>query len=109
LLITLNYIAAKQSKGTKNTAKAIIQILNYCATHPDATLRYRASGMVLHINIDASYLSMPKARSRVGGHHHLSSHSSDPFKVPTADPPSNGPIHTICHKLCHVMASAVEA
>jgi hypothetical protein len=58
LLIALNSLAAKQSKGKENTAKAILQVLNYCATHPYATLCYHASGMVLHIDSDASYLSM---------------------------------------------------
>jgi hypothetical protein len=109
LLVALNSLAAEQSKGTKNTAKAIVQVLNYCATHPDATLRYHARGMVLHIDSDPSYLSMPKARSRVGGHHYLSSNSHDPTKALTANPPSHGPIHTVCHKLRNVMASAAEA
>jgi hypothetical protein len=109
LLVALNYLAAEQSKGTKNTAKAIVQVLNYCATHPDATLRYHASGMVLYIDSGASYLSMPKARSRVGGHHYLSSNSRDPTKAPTTNPPPNGPIHTVCHELRNVMASAAEA
>jgi hypothetical protein len=110
LLVELNSLASEQSKGTENTAKTIVQVLNYCATHPDATLCYYASGMVLHIDGDASYLSMPKARSRVGGHHcYLSSNSRDPTKAPTANPPPNGPIHTVCHKLRDVTASAAEA
>jgi hypothetical protein len=109
LLVALNSLAAEQSKGAENTAQAIIQVLNYCATHPDAMLLHHVSGTVLHIDSDASYLSMPKARSCIGGHHYLSSNSCDPSKAPTADPPPNGPIHTVCHKLRHVMASAAEA
>jgi hypothetical protein len=42
-------------------------MLDYLATHPDATLRYHASDMVLHIHSDASYLSVSNARSRLGG------------------------------------------
>ncbi len=109
MLIALNSLAAKQTKGTENTAKAIVLVLNYCATHPDATLCYHASGMVLHIDSNASYLSMSKARSRVGGHHYPSSNSRDPTKAPTTNPPPNGPIHTVCHKLRDVTASAAEA
>jgi hypothetical protein len=110
LLVSLNSLASEQSNGTQNTAKRIVQLLNYCATHPDATIRYHASGMILHIDSDASYyLSMPKARSRVGGHHYLSSASHNPTQPPTTPPPPNGPIHTICHKLKPVMASAAEA
>jgi hypothetical protein len=36
-------------------------------THPDATIRYHASDMILHIHSDASYLSVSHARSRLGG------------------------------------------
>jgi hypothetical protein len=41
--------------------------LDYLATHPDATIRYHASDMILHIHSDASYLSVSNARSRLGG------------------------------------------
>jgi hypothetical protein len=37
------------------------------AVHPDATIRYHASGMILHIHSDVSYLSVSNARSRIGG------------------------------------------
>ena len=43
--------------------EAAVHLLNYAATHPDATVRFRASDMILHIHSDASYLSKPKARS----------------------------------------------
>jgi hypothetical protein len=42
-------------------------MLDYLATHPDATIRYHASDMVLHIHSDASYLSVSNAQSRLGG------------------------------------------
>ncbi|KAI2497592.1 Reverse transcriptase (RNA-dependent DNA polymerase) [Fragilaria crotonensis] len=35
----------------------LAQLLNYCATHPDATVRFTASDMLLAIESDASYLS----------------------------------------------------
>jgi hypothetical protein len=41
--------------------------LDYLATHPDATIWYHASDMILHIHSDASYLSVSNARSRLGG------------------------------------------
>jgi hypothetical protein len=43
------------------------QLLDYMATHPDATIRYRASDMILHIHSGSSYLSVFNARSRLGG------------------------------------------
>jgi hypothetical protein len=42
-------------------------MLDYLATHPDATIRYHASDMVLHIYSHASYLTVSNARSRLGG------------------------------------------
>jgi hypothetical protein len=43
------------------------QLLDYLETHPDATIRYHESGMILYVHIDPSYLSVSHARSRVGG------------------------------------------
>jgi hypothetical protein len=43
------------------------RLLDYPATYPDATIRYHASDMILHIHSDADYLSASHARSRLGG------------------------------------------
>ncbi len=77
LLVTLGTIAAQQAKATTTTAKAVQQLLDYAHTHPDATIRYRASDMILRLHSDASYLSEAKARSCAGGHFYL------------GDPPTN--------------------
>jgi hypothetical protein len=42
-------------------------MLDYLATHPDATIRYHASNMILHIRSDAQYLLVSNARSRLRG------------------------------------------
>ena len=65
--------------------------------------------MVLHIGSDASYISARKARSRVGGHHYLSSASTDSTNHPIKDPPPNGPLHVVRSIMKNVMASAAEA
>jgi hypothetical protein len=62
----LSDIATEQTKATEKTQATTNQTLDYLATHPDATLRYHASNMVLHIHSDASYLSVSNARSRLG-------------------------------------------
>jgi predicted protein tyrosine phosphatase len=54
VLMPLNDIATEQTKTKEKTQAAINQMLDYLATHPDATIRYHASDMVLHIHIDAS-------------------------------------------------------
>jgi hypothetical protein len=63
----LNDIATEQTKATEKTQATTSKILDYLATHPDATIRYHASNMILHIHSDASYLSVSNARSRLGG------------------------------------------
>jgi hypothetical protein len=69
--VALSSLASQQTKGTQQTAQDAVQFLNYCATHPDATIRYQKSDMILKIQSDASYLSEPKARSRSGGHFYM--------------------------------------
>ena len=96
-------------RSTMKIADNIMWFLNYTATHPNAKIRYHASGMVLHIDSDASYLSIKNIKSRVGGHFYLSTGSDPDTKPPTKPPPSNGPLHTVCSILRNVMTSAAEA
>jgi hypothetical protein len=56
VLMPLNDIATEQTKATEKTQAATNQLLDYLATHPDATIIYHASDMILHIHSDASYL-----------------------------------------------------
>jgi hypothetical protein len=68
--------------------------------------------MVLHVESDASYLSLPKATSRVAGYHYLSSKPTTPGKAPANDepmPPINGAINVLCNILRVVVSSAAEA
>jgi hypothetical protein len=67
VLMPRNDIATEQTKATEKTQAATNQLLDYLATHPDATIRYHASDMILHIHSDASYLSVSNARSRLVG------------------------------------------
>jgi hypothetical protein len=67
VLMPLNDIAMEQTKATEKTEAATNQLLDYLATHPDTTIRYHASDMILHIHSDASYLSVSNARIRLGG------------------------------------------
>ena len=73
MLVTLSKLSHMQSKPTQLTLRLIHHLLDYCATNPDATIRYTPSDMILKIQSDSSYLSEPKARSRCGGHFYLGS------------------------------------
>ena len=68
MLMVLKSLAVVQTNPTIKTAKQITQFLNYSATHPDAVIEYRRSGMILHINLDTSYISEPEAQIRAGGY-----------------------------------------
>ena len=83
--------------------------LDYVATHPDATLKFRASDMILWAHSDASYLSEPKARSRAGGFYYLSAKPQYPITASQPAPPANGAIATKCKILDHMISSASEA
>jgi Reverse transcriptase (RNA-dependent DNA polymerase) len=104
MLVALGTVAAAQTQGTENTMKAVVQLLNYAATHPDAAVRFHKSDMVLYIHSDASYLSEPKARSRVGGYFYLGNRGE-----PADNPHPNGPIHIESRIMKNVMAAASEA
>lgn len=99
LLVAINSIASVQTKSTHNTLNKITQLLNYCATHPDSTVRYKARDMILHVESDASYLSEPQSKSRAGGHFYRSSNKSSP----------NVPIFTECSLLKKVLSSSAES
>ncbi len=67
VLIALSTITSEQTTGTERTMEKALQVLDYLATHPDATVRFHASDMILNIHSDASYLTEPKSRSRASG------------------------------------------
>ena len=46
MLVALGTLAAAQTKGTTQTMDAAIQLLNYAATNPNATIRYHWSDMM---------------------------------------------------------------
>jgi hypothetical protein len=68
IIPAISALASEQatSTATETTAEKLTQLLNYCAMNPNGTIQYAASDMVLHIHLDASYLSEPKAQSRIG-------------------------------------------
>jgi len=109
LLTASGTIATQQAKGTQAAMEAIMQLLNYCATHPDATIWYHASNMVLWIHSNVSYLTAPKGCSCAAGYHFLSAMHTT---LPTAandPPPDNRPINVLCQIMQPVLASATKA
>ena len=57
IIVALNEISNNQASPTEHTQKEDCDmLLNYLATHPDATIRYHASDMILSICSYAVYL-----------------------------------------------------
>jgi hypothetical protein len=54
VIIPLSDISTEPTTATEKTQTAAGQLLDYLATHPDATIRCYASDMILHIYSDAS-------------------------------------------------------
>jgi hypothetical protein len=73
LMTAISSLASQQATATEYTGTTLLQLLNYCATHPKAKLRYHVSDMILNIHLDAGYLNEPKLRSRAGWHFFMSS------------------------------------
>jgi hypothetical protein len=102
ILMSLNDIATEQTKGTKKTQAATNQWLDYLDNHPDATIRYHASDMILHIHSDASYLSASNARIRPGGLFFCGNNSPQQDTL-------NGSILNVASVIKNVVASVAES
>ena len=94
-LSALSSIAREQAKATAILKLKHNQLLNYLATYPDATVRFRASARLLNIHSDASHLSESQACSCLAGYFFL------------GDMPEDG--KPMCEILQIVITSAAEA
>jgi hypothetical protein len=102
IMPAISSLASEQAKSTEATTNKLAHLINFCATHPDATIQYTTSDMVLHIHYDASYLSEPNARSRLGGYFFLISKQSSSKHIP------NGPILAISTVYKNVLSSVMD-
>jgi hypothetical protein len=98
----LNDIGMEQTEATEKTQATTNQMLDYLATHPDATIRYHTFDMILYIHSDASYLSVSNVRS----------HLADLFFLGNKPPKQdklNGSILNVAAVIKKVVASAAES
>ena len=100
MLHMLNTLASKQTKGKKNDSESVKHFLDYCATHPNASVQYTASNMILKVHSNASYLSKPEARSRYGEFHFLGNVDNNSL---------NAPLLALAKIIQHVVILAAEA
>ena len=104
-LVAINTISHSQSQPTLKTKQECQQLMDYFWTYPNAYIRYHASDMLLHVDSDAAYLVLPKAKSRVGGYFQLT--NKHDYRTTNISP--NGPVHIESKTLRHVVASSAEA
>jgi hypothetical protein len=102
--MALSSIASEQMRGMTNAMAKAKQLLDHLATHPDATICFRASDMILNVHSDASYLLETKGHSHACGHFFMgwSPKNGDPIKL-------NEAFFTLCTILHFVVASGAEA
>ena len=109
MLEALNVIVTAQAHSTTTTMGDTVWLLNYAATHTNATLHYHASDMILHVARNVSYLCEELARSRPGGHFFVSNRLVNNGDKPPTLSTNNDAIHTLCQLIKTVMYSAAEA
>lgn len=63
ILPVIHTSGTQQAAPTKKSMEDITQLLNYCATHPNAVVQFIASNMTLHAKSNGSYLTASKAQS----------------------------------------------
>ena len=68
MLRAINKILQLQSWPTQDTEEKAKMSLDYAAMYPNEILSYKSSDVLLHVDSDAAYLTMPKARSYYAGH-----------------------------------------
>jgi hypothetical protein len=100
LAAALSSIASRQSKGTEATLQATRQLLDYVATHPNPSIQYLASDMILALDTDGSYLSELDGKSRAAAYMFLTKKDDPDFH--------NGAVLILSSIIKHVMASASE-
>ena len=109
ILPAINEIGLSQATPTQNTLLKCKQLLDYLHTHPNATIRYKASDMCLHVDTDAAYLVAPGAKSRIAGYYYLGNKYTVANNTIHPKPTLNGPLHVECKLLQYVVSSAAEA
>ena len=100
LLTTLSELSSAQATATKATKHACQQFLDYCASHPDGSILYQASDMILKLYSNSSYLNAVGARGRQGGHLYLGNKSNNDIL--------NGAVLNLAAIMKMVLSSAAE-
>jgi hypothetical protein len=104
VLMALSAIAVEQTKAMTKTLGKCMQLLDYLASNSKAKVRFYASGMIMNIHLDTSYLSETSVRSRACRHFFMGwmPKNREPIKI-------NSAFYVNTTIMKFVVASAVEA
>lgn len=109
ILVACNDIAIQQTKSTMKALNLCTWLLDYMATYPDPSIICYKLDMQLYISSDASYLSVSKSRSRVGGYHFLGNKPKTTIPLSEQDIFINAPIYLEVSILKPVVSAASES
>ena len=104
LLVVLSTKVSAQDHGTEATTRAMVKLLNYCATYRYTVIWYKQNDMILETHSDASYLSDTKERSQACGQFFLTNRTNQVQHMI-----NNGVVNTVFTTICNVMSSAAES
>ena len=79
--MALSTLVSEKSNVTAQTIKNLQHLIDYLGKHPDATIRYYASDMILNFHSDAFYLSARDAMIQAAGHLLLGCKSQDKHPI----------------------------
>ena len=94
-------IVTQQTKETQLTIKNLNQLLDYCHTFPNSTIRYTKSDIILKVHSDEEYLNVVGYKSRVGGYFYMGNEQCN-------NNDNNGGIITNAKILRNIMSSSSE-
>eukprot|EP00804_Cyclotella_cryptica_P026517 CCRYP_008137-RA/>CCRYP_008137-RA protein AED:0.38 eAED:0.40 QI:0/0/0/1/1/1/2/0/261 len=98
LAATLSTIASQQSNRMQAVLDACKQLLDFAATHANASIQYCACNMILALDTDSSYLSEPEGKSCAAEYFYLTNQNDPDFH--------NGAVLVLSAIIKHSMTSA---
>ena len=86
--LALNKIPTFQYAPTQDKLKKCNQVLDYALTHPNGTIWYHASDMILMTDTYANYFVLHVSHSCIVGHYYSTNRMPDYSKgIPTSNEP----------------------
>ena len=89
MISDLNEISTCQPEPIQDIMDELNQSLYYTSTHPNATIHYHASNIILMTDTYSAHLILPESRSRIAGYYYFKNRMLDYSK---GNPTTNRPI-----------------